>query len=201
MKLRPPRSTRTDTLFPYAPLCRSHARSAAGRAGEGAVERARRPRRRSARHPDPRHRPEGRDRRAVRAAQSARRRRSEFPAVGRSGRRFQADDPAHAAGRARRHLGHDRRACYRPPGRGARRRRAARPHPRRARRTDRRQGPDRRSEEHTSELQSLMRISYAAFCLKKKKTQKKEKKERLITTNQTYIDIRMQKEQESKKQT
>src|SRR3546814_3203824 len=27
----------------------------------------------------------------------------------------------------------------------------------------------RRSEEHTSELQSLMRISYAVFCLKKKK--------------------------------
>src|SRR3546814_9754340 len=29
-----------------------------------------------------------------------------------------------------------------------------------------------RSEEHTSELQSLMRISYAVFCLKKKKTSK-----------------------------
>src|SRR3546814_4149479 len=29
--------------------------------------------------------------------------------------------------------------------------------------------PDLRSEEHTSELQSLMRISYAVFCLKKKK--------------------------------
>src|SRR3546814_4467874 len=29
---------------------------------------------------------------------------------------------------------------------------------------------DPRSEEHTSELQSLMRISYAVFCLKKKKT-------------------------------
>src|SRR3546814_8328594 len=28
--------------------------------------------------------------------------------------------------------------------------------------------PQRRSEEHTSELQSLMRISYAVFCLKKK---------------------------------
>src|SRR3546814_1771565 len=28
---------------------------------------------------------------------------------------------------------------------------------------------ERRSEEHTSELQSLMRISYAVFCLKKKK--------------------------------
>src|SRR3546814_7296582 len=30
-----------------------------------------------------------------------------------------------------------------------------------------------RSEEHTSELQSLMRISYAVFCLKKKKKQKR----------------------------
>src|SRR3546814_2116944 len=30
------------------------------------------------------------------------------------------------------------------------------------------EGPARRSEEHTSELQSLMRISYAVFCLKKK---------------------------------
>src|SRR3546814_362714 len=32
----------------------------------------------------------------------------------------------------------------------------------------------RRSEEHTSELQSLMRISYAVFCLNKKKTQNKK---------------------------
>src|SRR3546814_5541726 len=32
----------------------------------------------------------------------------------------------------------------------------------------------RRSEEHTSELQSLMRISYAVFCLKKKKTKNQE---------------------------
>src|SRR3546814_7943394 len=31
-----------------------------------------------------------------------------------------------------------------------------------------------RSEEHTSELQSLMRISYAVFCLKKKKKKKRE---------------------------
>src|SRR3546814_9178770 len=31
-----------------------------------------------------------------------------------------------------------------------------------------------RSEEHTSELQSLMRISYAVFCLKKKKTTQEE---------------------------
>src|SRR3546814_3875619 len=33
-------------------------------------------------------------------------------------------------------------------------------------------GWSRRSEEHTSELQSLMRISYAVFCLKKKRNKK-----------------------------
>src|SRR3546814_4493343 len=38
-----------------------------------------------------------------------------------------------------------------------------------------------RSEEHTSELQSLMRISYAVFCLKKKKTD-------TCTTRHKYID-------------
>src|SRR3546814_8037102 len=40
----------------------------------------------------------------------------------------------------------------------------------------RRQGVDQlyRSEEHTSELQSLMRISYAVFCLKQKKQNKKK---------------------------
>src|SRR3546814_4430716 len=36
--------------------------------------------------------------------------------------------------------------------------------------------PERRSEEHTSELQSLMRISYAVFCLKKKKINNISKK-------------------------
>src|SRR3546814_4976107 len=36
----------------------------------------------------------------------------------------------------------------------------------------------KRSEEHTSELQSLMRISYAVFCLKKKKTN--EEKYRIV---------------------
>ncbi len=35
---------------------------------------------------------------------------------------------------------------------------------------------DFRSEEHTSELQSLYAISYAVFCLKKKKKKKKKKK-------------------------
>src|SRR3546814_8199561 len=44
-----------------------------------------------------------------------------------------------------------------------------------------------RSEEHTSELQSLMRISYAVFCLKKKKTiqniQIQQNSRNKITTN------------------
>src|SRR3546814_5348287 len=40
-------------------------------------------------------------------------------------------------------------------------------------RRDRIEGNFGRSEEHTSELQSLMRISYAVFCLKKKKTTKR----------------------------
>src|SRR3546814_2712423 len=47
--------------------------------------------------------------------------------------------------------------------------------------------PDRdagRSEEHTSELQSLMRISYAVFCLKKKKKR---------ITIYTHIAIKIQK--------
>src|SRR3546814_3357516 len=44
-----------------------------------------------------------------------------------------------------------------------------------------------RSEEHTSELQSLMRISYAVFCLKKKKTKKNKTQETIpsSTTNTT----------------
>src|SRR3546814_8171742 len=43
----------------------------------------------------------------------------------------------------------------------------------------------RRSEEHTSELQSLMRISYAVFCLKKKNkrtTKKKYRRQDIINT-------------------
>src|SRR3546814_3546154 len=41
-----------------------------------------------------------------------------------------------------------------------------------------------RSEEHTYELQSLMRISYAVFCLKKNKLQSKHKEH----LTQTYLD-------------
>src|SRR3546814_10812309 len=44
-----------------------------------------------------------------------------------------------------------------------------------------------RSEEHTSELQSLMRISYAVFCLKKKINHKIKNKDRIKKSlNQTH---------------
>src|SRR3546814_2883887 len=71
---------------------------------------------------------------------------------------------------------HDQRAR-----RGDRKRGAAAGHTRRFRARPRRAAPFRRggglcpgarSEEHTSELQSLMRTSYAVFCLKKKKINK-----------------------------
>src|SRR3546814_9559760 len=41
--------------------------------------------------------------------------------------------------------------------------------------------PAGRSEEHTSELQSLMRISYAVFCLKKKKKNKRKHQDNRTT--------------------
>src|SRR3546814_5765823 len=46
-----------------------------------------------------------------------------------------------------------------------------------------------RSEEHTSELQSLMRISYAVFCLKKKTkiNETNQKKQHTNTTSRQYI--------------
>src|SRR3546814_9855632 len=95
MLRRPPRSTRTDTLFPYTTLFRSlrRARLLAPRGREGAAPAAGRP------------------------ARDAHRRGGDQVAVA--------------------------------------------PQP----------GTKPRSEEHTSELQSLMRISYAVFCLKKKKIQ------------------------------
>src|SRR3546814_6077956 len=95
---RPPRSTRTDTLFPYTTLFRS------GRRGQ-----------------------------LCRAA-----------GAGRGGN----PDPGDLAAAGGSRTGS---ASWRRYGRG----RAC--------------GGVDRSEEHTSELQSLMRISYAVFCLKKKK--------------------------------
>src|SRR3546814_7429072 len=125
---RPPRSTRTDTLFPYTTLVRSPDRGCAERQARS----RHRPRRGNPPHDsDPRaaHQEQSRpDRRAWRRQDRDRRR----------------------AGAAHRQW---RRARYAegPPVDGARHGIA-----------------DRRSEEHTPELQSLMRISYAGFCLKKK---------------------------------
>src|SRR3546814_7870685 len=46
-----------------------------------------------------------------------------------------------------------------------------------------------RSEEHTSELQSLMRISYAVFCLKKKKKNTNKHSGNSKLTQYTYITL------------
>src|SRR3546814_7560039 len=99
MILRPPRSTRTDTLCPYTTLVRSL------RAG---------------------------DARAAFAAEfdHLRQREGELGAIG-AARLAGAEDVLDVDGNGRRR-------------------------------------PQARSEEHTSELQSLMRISYAVFCLKNK---------------------------------
>src|SRR3546814_7502401 len=102
MNRRPPRATRTDTLFPYTTLFRSVLRSR--RPGRGLP--GRRP-----------------------APLGPAQRRAAFPA-GRRGMNARTAMGATATGIA----------------------------------------TIERSEEHTSELQSLMRISYAVFCLKKKTT-------------------------------
>src|SRR3546814_3335892 len=104
---RPPRSTRTDTLFPYTTLFRS------------ALQRAARGLRR-------------------------------------------ADVRAHGDV----HADEARRARKDRPDQEADRRRRAR---------KKKTSAATRSEEHTSELQSLMRISYAVFCLKKKQKDKEHK--------------------------
>src|SRR3546814_18569310 len=109
---RPPRSTRTDTLFPYTTLFRSR---------HAAPGSARKSRSRIARIGDA----DGRARLAVRC---------------RCRSRGRAGPPSDRLGR-------------------------------------------RRSEEHTSELQSLMRISYAVFCLKKKNIQIRQHKPYTSTLN------------------
>src|SRR3546814_3115421 len=118
---RPPRSTRTDTLFPYTTLFRS---------GDWL-------------------RPGGR-----RRSHRQRHQLSEASAA----RVGQTDAPPPADHPCRDH-------CRTHVARWRWRRLRARPEPARLRRLER---FTRRSEEHTSELQSLMRISYAVFCLKKK---------------------------------
>src|SRR3546814_9594530 len=55
-----------------------------------------------------------------------------------------------------------------------------------------------RSEEHTSELQSLMRISYAVFCLKKKKrkTNKQKRSNKIIKNTTTKVRAIYMKQRE-----
>src|SRR3546814_8525903 len=48
-----------------------------------------------------------------------------------------------------------------------------------------------RSEEHTSELQSLMRISYAVFCLNKKKTTQKHHIAQIHSNHNFYSHIQL----------
>src|SRR3546814_6207590 len=119
---RPPRSTRTDTLFPYTTLFRSAATEF---------------------------------------------RRTDFRRRLPDGSRLPRALPAA--------LAEDR-------GASPRARAAGRRVPFRNRRYRRQPGADLRSEEHTSELQSLMRISYAVFCLKKKNRNTQKQHERITTT-------------------
>src|SRR3546814_4681549 len=49
---------------------------------------------------------------------------------------------------------------------------------------------DTRSEEHTSELQSLMRISYAVFCLKKKKEHTQTIRQKLQRTTDNHTSLK-----------
>src|SRR3546814_3371962 len=84
-------------------------------------------------------------------------------AVAEPERRDRRKDRA-AGDRARQRAAQDREADHPQEGH---------PGPRPARQACRLHQPGPRSEEHTSELQSLMRISYAVFCLKKNKNKQK----------------------------
>src|SRR3546814_6118284 len=121
MLRRPPRSTRTDTLFPYTTLCRSRQR----------------------RRPDPRA-PDRLVRRGLRRRldhrQARPQRRWRQVGCGHRGNDVTEREP-------REQPGNDT-GDEKPPH----------------------LDESVRSEEHTSELQSLMRTSYAVFCLKKKTT-------------------------------
>src|SRR3546814_5952126 len=133
MVRRPPRSTRTDTLFPYTTLFRSPARLAAAELSGLRLSGLQ---------------PAGAHDRAGKCGASAdlSRGKPRKPARGRNGRAGQGGTCA---------LGHAH--TFRAFRRAA------------AARRDCAGDRDQRSEEHTSELQSLMRISYAVFCLNKKK--------------------------------
>src|SRR3546814_1547726 len=115
---RPPRSTRTDTLFPYTTLFRScQPRTCRDSTAPGLA-------------PPAQGRPPGRD-----CSPASGRRREDWGSLRRSGR---AGRRGHPAGSTATFL-----------------------------LVDLLENRKKRSEEHTSELQSLMRISYAVFCLKK----------------------------------
>src|SRR3546814_2489747 len=139
---RPPRSTRTDTLFPYTTLVRSTV-----------VPRI----------PGDAWRPGRRHRRAARGAVAGESWLSprRDPPFGDS-RRVSDVRPRPQAVRRHAVPVHEPLDGAQLRNHGAGRRR--RPHTREPRRS--------RSEEHTSELQSLLRISYAVFCLKKKRNKK-----------------------------
>src|SRR3546814_8363392 len=181
---RPPRSTRTDTLFPYTTLFRSPV-AAAGRT----ALRPGRPVRLRARAVADRAGERRGDRPAGAGVLPARRRRGAGNAAGVRDVCRVRSTAAGTAGRSaaarwrRGLLDRSRRrggvgpaevgtigvpVLARQSGRGIRvggRGAGLRASPART-------GPGggrRRSEEHTSELQSLMRSSYAVFCLKKKK--------------------------------
>src|SRR3546814_9655579 len=112
MKRRPPRSTRTDTLFPYTTLFRSRAADPSR-----PVRRTSRPALYDSRW----------NRRAGPLSRHRTRKRRAVGVRGRDSSDRAGQDESDSVG-------------------------------------------SHRSEEHTSELQSLMRISYAVFCLTKKKT-------------------------------
>src|SRR3546814_6853026 len=130
---RPPRSTRTDTLFPYTPLFRSDAGNGSGGLGQGD-----RPGHAADQIPGP----------LAQAAGGCRR----FPRRGRPG--MEAD-----GGPARGAPAELRRLTGSAPGRHLRS--ATGPAPYATSNGLRAMKPTLRSEEHTSELQSLMRSTYA----------------------------------------
>src|SRR3546814_9247996 len=59
-----------------------------------------------------------------------------------------------------------------------------------------RRSTSRRSEEHTSELQSLMRISYAVFCLKKKQRNNNRRSNRQNPAEQSRKELQQYKHHE-----
>src|SRR3546814_6485473 len=125
MLLRPPRSTRTDTLFPDTTLFRSRSVGRCGRAVLYVLTES------------------------WVVLHGYRGKGFKYPAVD-----MQPFPWRQKAGRGLFHAKHP--SCY-----GGRRDRRGLPIPA--------WPADDRSEEHTSELQSLMRTSFAVFCLKKKK--------------------------------